>query len=118
MRTVRQWAVCFISGNCDVKERQCSEGPQILFLLTNKTNRRSSGFIHDAVVSCPSQVMDSAAQEHCIPTLLQLLGCNRLASVTPIYKKGCREDPGNYRPVSLTSVPGKIMEQIVLREIT
>ena len=37
-----------------------------------------------------------------------------LNSVIPIYKKGSKEDPGNYRPVSLTLVLGKVMEQIIM----
>jgi hypothetical protein len=37
----------------------------------------------------------------------------RTANVTPIHKKGTKGDPGSYRPVSLTSIPCKIMESIV-----
>ena len=42
----------------------------------------------------------------------------RIASVTPIYKKGWKEEPGNHRPVSLTSVPGKVMERFILCALT
>ena len=35
-----------------------------------------------------------------------------------LFPKGYLEDPGNYRPVSFTSVPGKVMEQLELDAIS
>jgi hypothetical protein len=35
----------------------------------------------------------------------------KLGNVIALYKTGDKSDPGNYRPVSLTSVVGKLMEK-------
>ena len=37
----------------------------------------------------------------------------RLSNVTPVYKKGSKAEPGNYRPVSLTSNVCKLMERVI-----
>ena len=37
--------------------------------------------------------------------------------VVPIFKKGSRYDPLNYRPVSLTSVPCKCLEKLIFRDL-
>ncbi|GAB0180635.1 mitochondrial enolase superfamily member 1 [Grus japonensis] len=38
----------------------------------------------------------------------------RKANVTLVFKKGKKDDPEIYRPVSLSSIPGKVMEQLIL----
>ena len=38
----------------------------------------------------------------------------KLAYVTPVHKGGEKDVPGNYRPISLTSIPCKMLEHIVL----
>ncbi|PKU46676.1 rna-directed dna polymerase from mobile element jockey-like [Limosa lapponica baueri] len=42
----------------------------------------------------------------------------RLANVTHIHKKSQKEDLQNYRPINLTSLPGKVMEHNILSAIT
>jgi len=36
----------------------------------------------------------------------------RVADIVPIFKKRAKDDPTNYRPVSLTSLPCKVMESL------
>ena len=41
----------------------------------------------------------------------------KLANISPVFKKGDRSRPSNYRPVSLTCVCSKIMEHIIVSNI-
>ena len=46
-----------------------------------------------------------------------LPNCWKEATVTPIYKSGDHLAPISYRPISLTSIPCKIMERLLKRDI-
>ena len=41
----------------------------------------------------------------------------REANVVPLFKKGSRSDPLNYRPISLTSIISKILEHVIAHNI-
>ena len=41
----------------------------------------------------------------------------KIANVTALFKSGERQLPDNYRPISLTSVVGKLLERIIRNEI-
>ena len=70
----------------------------------------SSRFLNDNIqaMSVPLAILFTKSMESgVVPTDW------RTAYVTPIFKKGSKSDPGNYRPISLTSIPCKLMESIM-----
>ena len=74
----------------------------------------SSLLIKDAsnFISAPlCHIFNKSLQEGKFPNAL------KIAKVTPIYKKGSKDVPGNYRPISVLPVLGKIFEKIVNKRL-
>ena len=67
--------------------------------------------LSDVVASPLATIMRRSIESGQVP------GDWKEANVTPIFKKGQKSSPGNYRPVSLTSVSCKMMEAIVKDDI-
>ena len=70
----------------------------------------SPRFLHDGAehLACPIQhIINLSILTETVPSGL------KQAKVVPIFKKGSRLDPGNYRPVSILSSISKILERAV-----
>ena len=60
------------------------------------------------------EIVNSLAYIYNISLQNGIVPCDwKVADVTPIFKKGSRELPGNYRPISLTSIICKMLESII-----
>ena len=93
----------------------------VLKLLRNLNPSKATG--PDAI---PAKILKECA-ESLAPVLAKIfqksLDVGRVptswldANITPIYKKGDRSKASNYRPVSLTSIPCKLLEHIIHHHI-
>ncbi|KFP83717.1 RNA-directed DNA polymerase from mobile element jockey, partial [Apaloderma vittatum] len=97
------------------------QGEMVRDLLLNIDVHKSMGLdgIHPRVLKERAEVLTKPLSIICQPSWLtgDVPADWESAHIIPIYKKGQKDNLGNYRPVSLTSVPGKLMEQIILSSI-
>ena len=59
-----------------------------------------------------SVIFRQSLRDHCLPAPW------KTSLVIPIFKKGARYNPLNYRPISLTSVICKCLERIISQQLT
>ena len=64
------------------------------------------------VITRPLEIIfNKSVQQGAIPNAW------KISNIVPVYKKGIKSNPSNYRPIALTSVPCKILETIVRNHI-
>ena len=110
----------------DIEDQNKGEEPLINVLFTSKKIKEKLSKLKPTAAPGPDKVrakvlhglVDVLAEplEH-VFTKLHEEGCVpavwRTANVCPVFKKGSKGDPGNYRPISLTCILCKVMESII-----
>ena len=82
---------------------------------TDGTNNRISTkvlkLLAPAIVGPLCHITNLSFETGCFPDQL------KISSVTPIYKQGKKDEPGNYRPISVISPISKIIEKCIKQRI-
>ena len=93
-----------ISEAIDKLNKNAAAGPDgvpAIFLINTKT----------AIKAPLKEILRKSIDEGVVPDIF------KMAYITPIHKGGSRQDPANYRPVSLTSHIMKVFERVIKKSI-
>ena len=108
------------NGNSPLSSIVCTRDEVLAKLgrLNPKKSSGADGFLPGVVKNVSNQIVP-----HLVPLFNRSLDLGmvpddmKIANVTPIYKKGPKDIAGNYRPISLTSIVGKMLESIIVDRI-
>jgi hypothetical protein len=121
---VGQTRAAGVSRLADRTDKKCSIDPEVVFAPSNVEKylkqldgNKSPGNdkIHPYVIRQASSSFATILSKLYVKSYEsgELPSEWKEANVTPIFKKGSKSDPNNYRPVSLTSVACKTMERMI-----
>ena len=102
----------------DFAEVTFNEIRDIINNLKNKTSRDIFGInvnliksVKNVIIAPLTKLINLCFKENVFPSIL------KIAIITPIYKKGDKNMPSNYRPISLLPIISKIVEKCIVNRI-